>query len=94
MPVNSRRERFKISSDRMAVSPYMGSETNSPAYKAGLRGDYVITAVNGESPNLIARPFLAWFVHKFDFGDRVKLSVLDNNGAPREVTYQLPPRGQ
>jgi hypothetical protein len=95
MPVKSRREQFKIAPDKMAVSPYMGSSTNGHAYKAGLRGSDVITAVNGESPNLIARPFLAWFVHKFDAGDQVKLSVLDRNGTQREVTYQLPPpRGQ
>jgi len=93
MPVKSRRERFKIPADKMAVDPYMGSDTNSPAYKAGLRGGgHVIIAVNGESPNLIAREFLAWFTHKFDPGDYVKLSVLDQNGEQREVTYQLPPQ--
>ena len=91
MPVKSRRERFKIPADKMAVDPYMGSDTNSHAYKAGLRGCQVITAVNGESPNLVAREFLAWFMHKFDPGDQVRLSVLDANGEPREVTYQLPP---
>ena len=94
MPVKSRRERFKIPADKMAVDPYMGSNTNSHAYKAGLRGGHVITAVNGESPNLVARAFLSWFTHKFDPGDHVKLSVLDNSGAQREVTYQLPPRGK
>ena len=64
MPVNSRREQFKISPDKMAVNPYMGSNTKSPAYKAGLRESHIITAVNGESPNLVARAFLSWFVHK------------------------------
>jgi S1-C subfamily serine protease len=59
----------------------MGSDTNSHAYKAGLRESDIITAVNGESPNLIARAFLSWFVHKFDPGDRVKLSVLDKDDA-------------
>lgn len=92
MPVKSRRERFKIPADKMAVDPYMGSDTNSPAYRAGLRGGHVITAVNGESPNLIAREFLAWFTHKFDPGDQVKLSVLDTKGEPREVNYQIPPQ--
>jgi hypothetical protein len=59
-----------------------------------LRGGHVIIAVNGESPNLIAREFLAWFTHKFDPGDQVKLSVLDASGEPREVTYQLPARNE
>ena len=72
----------------------MGSDTNSHAYQGGLRGSDVVTAVNGESPNRVARSFLAWFAHKFDPGDQVKLSVLDKNGAQREVTYQLPPRGK
>jgi serine protease Do len=94
MPVKSRRERFKIPADKMAVDPYMGSNTNSHAYKAGLRGGHVITAVNGESPNLVARQFLAWFTQKFDPGDQVRLSVLDANGEPREVTYQIPARGK
>jgi hypothetical protein len=94
MPVKSRRERFKIPADKMAVDPYMGSNTNSHAYKAGLRGGQVITAVNGESPNLVARAFLAWFTQKFDPGDQVKLSVLDSSGEQREVTYQLPSRGK
>jgi len=90
LPVKSRRERFKIPTDKMAVSPYVGSETNGHAYRGGLRGSDVVVAVNGESPNLIAREFLAWFTHKFDPGDQVKLSVLDQNGAQREVTYRLP----
>lgn len=94
MPVKSRRERFKIPADKMAVDPYMGSNTNSHAYKAGLRGGHVITAVNGESPNLVAREFLAWFTRRFDPGDQVKLSVLDASGEPRAVTYQLLPRGK
>jgi hypothetical protein len=48
--------------------------------------------VNDESPNLVAREFLAWFTHKFDPGDQVKLSVLDPMGEQRDVTYQLPPQ--
>lgn len=92
MPVNTRRKQFNISADKMAINPYMGSNTKSPAYQAGLRESDIITAVNGESPNLVARAFLAWFVHKFDPGDHVRLSVLDKNGAAREVTYQIPPR--
>ena len=92
MPAKSRREQFKIPADKMAINPFMGGNTKSHAYRAGLRESDIITAVNGESPNLIARAFLSWFVHKFDPGDQVRLSVLDKNGAQREVTYQVPPR--
>jgi hypothetical protein len=49
--------------------------------------------LNGESSNLIARAFLGWFSHKFNPGDHVTLSVLDNKGTQREVTYQLSPSG-
>jgi hypothetical protein len=66
MPVNSRREQFKIPPEKMAISPYMGSDTNGHAYKAGLRESDIVTAMNGESPNLVARPFLSWFDQKFD----------------------------
>ena len=62
----------------------------APAYKAGLRGGHVITAVNGKSSNLIAREFLAWFTHIFDPGDQVTLSVLDTKGEQHQVTYQVP----
>src|SRR5262249_10207377 len=50
-----RREKFNIADDKMAVEPFMGKSTNSPAYLAGLRGSHIVTAVNGESPNLIGR---------------------------------------
>ena len=94
LAVNSRRAKFNIAADKMAVEPYMGSNTNSAAYAAGVRGSHVVTAVNGESPNVAGRAFLVWFIQKFDPGDRVTVSVIDNSGQPRDVTYQLPQRGQ
>lgn len=89
----SRREQFKVGKDRMAVEPYMGTETNGTAYAAGLRGSHIVTAVDGESPNHAGRAFLVWFIKKFEPGDRVTLTVVDKPGQAREVTYQLPVRG-
>jgi serine protease Do len=94
LPIKSRREKFNIPPDKMAVEPYMGTNTNSPAYAAGLRGSHIVTAVNGESPNVAARAFLFWFNQKFDPGDRITVTALDSSGQPRDLTYQLPLRGQ
>jgi hypothetical protein len=94
LAIKSQRQQLKIPADKMAIEPYMGSNTNSHAYQAGLRGRDIVTAVNGESPNVAGREFLVWFIQRFDPGDQVKLSVMDKRGEQREVTYQLPPRGK
>jgi S1-C subfamily serine protease len=91
---SSRRAQFNIASDKMAVEPYMGTVTNSPGYAAGLRGSQIVTAVNGESPNLAGRAFLVWFIKKFDPGDRVTVTVMDKPDQGRDLMYQLPPRGK
>ena len=92
LAVASRRGKFNIPADKMAVEPYMGTSTNSHAYAAGLRGSYVVTSVNGESPNIAGRAFLVWFIQKFDPGDRITLTALDGSGEPRELSYELPLR--
>ncbi len=89
-----RREQFKISADQMAVEPYLGSKPKGAAYDAGVRQNYILTAVNGQSPNLAGRAFLVWFIKQFDRGDRVTLTLLESPGKSREVTYQLPLRGE
>ena len=92
LAVKSRRDQLKIPADKMAVEPYMGSSTNSAGYRAGLRGSHIITAVDGENPNLVGREFLVWFIQKYEPGDRVTLTVLDRAGKSRDIAYQLPPR--
>ena len=87
-------KQFGIPADTMAVEPFMGKGTNGPGYLAGLRGNHIVTAVNGESPNLTGRAFLVWFVQKYDRGDRVTVTVMDRPGQRRDLTYQLPPPGQ
>jgi hypothetical protein len=90
----ARREKFSIAPEKMAVEPFMGKSTNSPAYVAGLRGNHIVTAVNGESPNLSGRAFLVWFIQKYDRGDRITVSAVDSSGQSRDVTYHLPARGE
>ena len=95
LAVNSqRRGKFSIPADKMAVEPFMGKNTNSPAYVAGVRGGHIVTAVDGESPNLAGRAFLVWFMQKHEPSDRVTVTVMDGSGKPRDLSYQLPQRGQ
>ena len=94
LAVKSRRENLKIAPDKMAVEPFMGPHPQGPAYEAGLRGNQVITAVNGESPNVAGRGFLVWFIQRFDPGDRVTLTVTDGPDKAHHISYQLPQRGE
>lgn len=87
-----RREKLNIPKETMAIEPYMGKNPANPPFAAGIRGSDVITAINGESPNLSGRAFLVWFIKKFEPGDRVTVTLLDNNGRQREVKYQFPNR--
>jgi hypothetical protein len=88
----ARRDQYKIPAGTMAVEPYMGTSTNSAAYAAGLRGSHVVTAVNGESPDLTGRAFLVWFIQRYDAGDPVTLTVVNKAGEKRDFTYRLPLR--
>jgi serine protease Do len=85
----AKRRQFDLSESDMAIEPYMGNNTNSAPYKAGLRGRDVVTAVDGQTTNLNGRAFLVWFRQQFDAGDEVTLGVRDRNGQARSVTYQL-----
>jgi hypothetical protein len=87
---DGQRKRLGIKPGSMAIEPFMGKkQTQFPAHKAGLRRNHVITAVNGESPDLIGRAFLVWFRLKFSPGDKVTLTVLDGAGKKRNVSYTL-----
>ena len=87
-----RRDQYKLPAETMAVEPYMGTATNSAAYAAGLRGNHIVTAMNGESPNLAGRAFLVWFIQRYEPGDRVTMTVVNKAGEKRELSYQLPQR--
>lgn len=93
LPINAgKRQQLKLPNDAMAVEPYMGRNTNNPPFAAGIRGRHVITAVNHQSPNVAARRFLVWFRQQFDPGDEVIMTILDDKGATRDVSYKLPER--
>ena len=84
------RDRLGIAKDRMAVKPHFGfgKQPPGPAQKAGLKANDVIVAVNGESPNLTNREWNAWFRTRFEPGDEVTLSVKNEKGEVRDVTYR------
>jgi hypothetical protein len=88
----SRRERLGLAKDTMAVAPFLPNDEkfrqSSAVYKAGLRGSDTIVAVNGESPNLVGRPWIHWFRMKFEPGDEVRLTVMDQKGQKRDVVYR------
>ena len=81
------RKKFGIADDAMAVRAYYPKGPKGPAGEAGLRGDLIITAVNGESPNVISRPFMVWFRLRFDPGDPIELTVVDAKGEKQTVGY-------
>ena len=87
----SKRQKLGIAANAMAIEPYMGSSTNSAAYKGGVRGNHVVTAVDGISTNITGRAFLVWFRQRHDAGDHVKLTVRDPQGQTKEITYELAP---
>jgi len=81
------RKQYKIAANAMAVVPYTGRAPMSPAHQAGLRSNHVITAVNGQSPDLIGRPFLVWFRLNIDPGDPVTFQVANPDGSRREIRF-------
>jgi C-terminal processing protease CtpA/Prc len=77
----------------MAVEPFLGPKPSGPAFAAGVRGNDVVTAVGGESPDVAGRAFLVWFKMRYEPGDEVTLTLKDPQGRERAVTYRLAKRG-
>lgn len=84
------RRRLGIAEDALAVRAYFPKGPEGAAGEAGLRGHHVIVAVNGETPRVEGRAFLVWFRLRFEPGDEVRLTVLGDDGAAREVVYAAP----
>jgi len=86
LAANNKRAARDIPPGTMAVEPYA---PGGPAKAAGLRGDDVITAVGGESPDVAGRGFLVWFKMRYERGDEVTLKAKDPQGHERTLSYRL-----
>ncbi|HEV8293521.1 MAG TPA: PDZ domain-containing protein, partial [Tepidisphaeraceae bacterium] len=82
------RQRFNIADNAMHVKPYIYKDA-APT-KAGLKGNHMIIAVNGQSPNLVGRSFEWWFRSSFNPGDEIILTVQDTPGQSKQIKYILP----
>lgn len=93
LPVNAqKRKQRNIPDGVMAVEPFLGPNPSGPAYAAGVRGNDVVTAVGGESPNVAGRAFLVWFKMHYEPGDQVTVTLKNPAGQERKVSYRLPNR--
>jgi serine protease Do len=87
----AQRRKLGIAEGSMGVKPFFGKDAEPwPAYRAGLRGEDVIVAVGGKSPDLAQRDFMVWFRLHHEPGDAVVLTVRDPRGRDREVRYSAP----
>jgi serine protease Do len=82
------RQRFNIADNAMHVKPYIYKEA-APT-KAGLKGNHMIIAVNGQSPNVVGRSFEWWFRSNFNPGDEIVLTVQETPGQKKEIKFILP----
>ena len=82
------RQRFNIADNAMGVKPFIYK--GSVATQAGLKGNHMIVAVNGQSPNVVGRSFEWWFRSNFNPGDEIVLSVQEKPGEKREIKFILP----
>lgn len=85
----SRRSQLGLDEGQMAIEPYMGTNKTSLAYRAGVRQNYVVTAVNGKSPDLAGRAWLVWFRKNFDSGDKIKVTLQKSKNEVTEAEYVL-----
>ncbi len=84
------RQRLGIADDAMAVRPWFGKKPGGLAWDAGLRPSDIITAVNGQSPNVAGRAFMIWFRLNHEPGDTVELTVSAGKDESRTIRYTLP----
>jgi len=83
------RKRLGIPEGSLAVQAWTGPKDQGPASAAGLSREYVVTAVDGQSPNLAGRAFLVWFRLHHDVGDTVHVTAKDAKGRAKEFAYTL-----
>jgi hypothetical protein len=89
------KKKLGISLDQMALQPYFGQkEPGWIAHAGGLNTTDIILSVNGKSPNISGREFMAWFRTSFDPGDEIKLHVRNGKGEERDLTYKATASGR
>lgn len=88
-PAGERRA-MGIAEGALAVRPFFGKVRSGPAYEAGLRPHHVITAVNGQNPDLSNRPFKTWFRMTFDPGQSITLTIRERDGTTQTINYKAP----
>ncbi|MCC6407010.1 MAG: thioredoxin family protein [Planctomycetes bacterium] len=88
------RRKLALPPKSLAIRPHFGPEPGWLAAEAGLTVDDTIVEVNGQSPDLANREFLAWFRLTFEPGDTIRYRVLDARGVERVVTFTAAARGR
>ena len=83
------RRKLGVPAGSMAIAPWFGREGGGRAWEAGLRASDVVVAVDGESPDVVGREFMAWFRLRHDPGDEVVLTARDGRGRDREVRFRV-----
>lgn len=82
------RKRLGIPAGKMAVRPFLGDKKGI-AWNGGVRPGYVITSVDGESPDKTGRAFLVWFRLRHHPGDEIVLTALDEAGEKKVLKYKV-----
>jgi hypothetical protein len=82
------RKRFNVPDDKMHVKPYIYKD--SAPTKAGLKGNHMVLAVNGQSPDVKGRGFEWWFRSTFNPGDEIVLTVQEKPGESKQIKFILP----
>ena len=83
------RVQFKIGAGAMAIRPIFTAQGSTYVQRAGLLSTHLIVAVNGVSPDISGRKFMAWFRLQFDPGDDVRFSVREGlNREIAEITFK------
>jgi len=83
------RKKFKLSDDKMCITPWFGINPMGNAYKAGLRYFHTVIAINGQRPNKHGRAFNYWFRMLYEPGDKITLTILDKNGNTKFITFTV-----
>ena len=78
-----------IADGTLAVKPFFPPKPASYAWEAGVRREHVITAVDGEHPDVAGRAFLVWFRLHHDAGGEATFTVMDEKGREQKVTCKL-----